>query len=371
MKSIAIVPGTNTIRVVDRPEPRLSGDDEIKVKVLQVGICGTDREEAAGGRSLAPAGKSELVIGHEMIGQVLETGPAVTRVKPGDFAVFTVRRGCEKCLPCRMNRSDMCTTGEFTERGIWGEDGYQAEIVIDKEQYAVRIPPHIAETGVLTEPMSIVEKAIAEAISVQTVRLPDALSMPNWLFGRRCLVAGLGPVGLLGALALELRGAKVYGLDIVDEQSSRPAWLRAIGGTYIDGRKVSADKINGTTGPMELILEAAGISKLDFDLMDSLATNGIYALTGIPGGNRPIEISGSEVMRKLVLRNQLIFGSVNAARDHFQMAVNDLAIAAATHGTLVGQLITHRHPYEEFLSAFRNHPADEIKTVIEWSKGVI
>lgn len=263
----------------------------------------------------------------------------------------------------------MCTTGEFTERGIWGEDGYQAEIVIDKEQYAVHIPDKLADIGVLAEPMSIVEKAITEAVALQEMRLPDAPSTPNWLFGRRCLVAGLGPVGLLGALALQLRGAEIYGLDIVDEQSPRPVWLRAIGGKYIDGRKVPADKVDEVIGPVEFILEAAGIPKLDFDLLDVLATNGIYALTGIPGGSRPIEISGGDLMRKLVLMNQLMFGSVNAARDHFQMAVNDLASAVVDRGGLVRQLITHRHSYEDFLTVFRDHPVDEIKTVIEWTKG--
>ncbi len=369
MKAIVITPGTNAIRIVDRSEPSISADDEIKVKVLRVGICGTDREEAGGGRSLAPRGSQELIIGHEMIGQVIETGKKVVRLKRGDFTVFTVRRGCDNCLPCKMNRSDMCVTGDFTERGIWGKDGYETETVIDKEQYAVRIPPGLKDAGVLTEPMSIVEKAITEAVSLQSSRLPDAPSTPNWLFGRRCLVAGLGPVGLLGALALRLRGAEVYGLDVVDANSSRPTWLRGIGGEYIDGRQVSANKVDETIGPMDFILEAAGIPKLDFELIDALATNGIYALTGIPGGDRPIQISGGEVMRKLVLKNQLMFGSVNAAHDHFQMAVSDLANATASWGDLIQKLITHRHPFEDFLAAFRGHSPDEIKTVIEWSKG--
>ena len=111
MKAISVVPGTKTVRLVDRPEPSISVPDEIKVRVLRVGICGTDREEAAGGRAQAPPSHEDLVLGHEMFGQVVETGRGVKQVKPGDYAVFTVRRGCGKCRPCAMNRSDMCQTG--------------------------------------------------------------------------------------------------------------------------------------------------------------------------------------------------------------------------------------------------------------------
>ena len=107
MKAIALTPGTTNVRLVDRSEPRISEPDEVKLKVLQVGICGTDREEAAGGRADAPPGATELVIGHEMFGQVVETGAAVGSVKTGDFGVFMVRRGCGHCLPCDLNRSDM------------------------------------------------------------------------------------------------------------------------------------------------------------------------------------------------------------------------------------------------------------------------
>jgi threonine dehydrogenase-like Zn-dependent dehydrogenase len=367
MKAIALIPGTTTVHLVERPEPMITAPDEIKVRILRVGICGTDREEAAGGRALAPASQTELIIGHEMLGQVIEIGQAVTRVKPGDHVVFTVRRGCTKCLPCRMNRSDMCLTGEYQERGIWGLDGYQTEYVVDKEQYIVRLPPELASVGVLTEPLSVAEKAIDEAVHLQTTRLPDAAAHPDWLYGRRCLVAGLGPIGLLAAVVLRLRGAEVFGLDIVDEASTRPQWLIQIGGSYIDGRQVSPEKVDQAIGPMELIFEATGVASLAFNLLDALAPNGVYVLTGIPGGDRPLQISGAELIRRLVLNNQVMVGSVNASRDHFQMAVDDLAQAHLRWGDLVERLITHRYPYSDLATALMQHPSDEIKTVIEWT----
>jgi threonine dehydrogenase-like Zn-dependent dehydrogenase len=301
-----------------------------------------------------------------MFGKVVETGPAVKAVRPGDFAVFTVRRGCDTCLSCRAGRPDMCETGSYCERGIWGLDGYQTELVVDTEDYIVRVPPELAAVGVLTEPLSVVEKAIDEAMHV-VERRPDVAATPDWLFGRRCLIAGLGPIGLLGAMALRLRGAEVYGLDVVDADSARPRWLAGIGGHYIDGRQVAAATIDDHIGAMDIILEATGIASLEFDLLDALAPSGVYVLTGIPGGDRPIEVHGAALMRQLVLRNQAMLGSVNAARGHYQMGVNDLARATRRWGAHIEALITHHYPVDHFREPLTQHQPDSIKEVIDWS----
>jgi threonine dehydrogenase-like Zn-dependent dehydrogenase len=367
LKAIAIVPGTQGSRVVERTEPEVTSPDEIKLRVIQVGICGTDREEVGGGRAEAPKGQKELVIGHEMFGRVVETGAGVTRVKKGDYAVFSVRRGCAQCAPCRIDRADMCRTGNYRERGIKGLDGYQTEYVVDREANVVRVPPELAPVGVLLEPLSIVEKAIAETLQLQTVRCPDAAITPDWVYARHCLVAGLGPVGLLAAMVLRLGGAEVYGLDVVDAGTARPRWLEGIGGHYIDGRKVPADQVAKAVGTMDLIFEATGIPKLEFNLLDALAPNGAYVITGIPGGNRPLQIPGADVVRRLVLGNQVMLGSVNAARGHFQMGVNDLSAARLRWGAHLDKLITQRYSPEKFEDAFGHHDPDVIKEVIEWS----
>lgn len=366
MKAIAVVPGTKTVRLVDRPEPSIALPDEIKLRVLRVGICGTDREEAAGGRAKAPPSCDDLVLGHEMFGQVVDVGRAVSTVTPGDYAVFTVRRGCGECRACAMNRSDMCQTGRYSERGIWALDGYQTEYVVDREQYVVRVAPELAAVGVLAEPFSVAEKAISEAVHVQLTRLPDSATSLDWLSGKRCLVAGLGPIGLLAALSLRLRGGDVWGLDVVDAGTPRPRWLERIGGHYLDGRSITPDRRIDEIGTFDVIFEATGIASLEFDLLDALAINGVYAITGIPSGDRPLTVQGAEIMRRLVLRNQVMVGSVNASRDHFQLAVNDLVRAEARWPQQVAEIITHRHPYGDFESAFQHHGSDEIKVVLEW-----
>lgn len=366
MKAIVIVPHTQKIALVDTQEPAIQAADEVKIKVMQVGICGTDREETRGGRADAPAGKDELIIGHEMLGRVVATGSAVTAVKVGDLAVFTVRRGCGQCAACNNNRSDMCYTGNYTERGIKGADGYQAEYVVDKEQYIVKVPDDIADIGVLTEPMSVAAKAIDEAIIIQAGRLKDFDDPANWLNGKRALVAGIGPIGLMAAFALRLRGAEVYGLDIVDETSLRPRLLAAIGGKYINGHKVGMIDIDEQFGQMDFAFEATGIAQLQFQIIDAVGINGIYVATGIPAADRPLTIPGAELMDRIVLKNQVILGSVNASVHHYMQAVAYLHESKKRWPDAIKQVITHRYDTNNFNPAFASQLPDEIKVVINW-----
>jgi threonine dehydrogenase-like Zn-dependent dehydrogenase len=366
MKAISLVPGTTEVSLIDMPEPMINASNQVKVKVLEVGICGTDREEVSGGRADAPRGQHKLIIGHEMFGQVTEVGKAVTKVKKDDYGVFMVRRGCGQCEACLNGRSDMCYTGNYTERGIKAANGFQAAYVVDEEQYLVSVPEHMKEIGVLTEPMSVASKAIDESLQIQQARLGSFSKNSNWLQGKKALIAGLGPIGLMAAFALRLRGADVIGMDIVDENTLRPALLKQIGGQYIDGRKVQVVDIDSACGEADFIFEATGIAKLQLQLIDALAVNGIYVATGIPGGNRPLNLSADNLMKQLVLKNQVLLGSVNASLQHYQMAVEDLRLSLERWPTAIKSVITERIPYTEFLRALKQTSADEIKVVVEW-----
>jgi glucose 1-dehydrogenase len=368
MKAIAIIPGTKGAEIVERLEPNAPGPDEIKLRVLRVGICGTDREEVAGGRADAPPGQKELVIGHEMFGQVVEVGLAVKRARPGDFGNFTVRRGCGHCASCKAGRSDMCSSGDYTERGIRKRDGYETELVVDQEQYFVPVPKELVPLGVLAEPTSVAEKAIDEALLIQKARLAASAAGGDWVKGKIALVAGLGPIGLLGAMVLSLRGANVLGLDVVDAGTLRPKLLEQFGGTYVDGRETKPAGIAKSYGQIDFIFEATGVAHVEFDLVGALGIDGVYVLTGIPGGDRPLQIDGAQLMRQLVLRNQVMVGSVNASRNHFEMGIQDLGQAQKKWGKAVEQLITHAVPYSSFADVLEKHPDNEIKAVIEWAK---
>jgi threonine dehydrogenase-like Zn-dependent dehydrogenase len=366
MKAISLVPGTSGVVLTDVEEPMITQRDEVKIKVWQVGICGTDREQAEGGRAKAPTGKSHLIIGHEMFGQVIEIGEEVKSVRVGDFGVFTVRRGCGKCKACNHDRSDMCYTGDYTERGIKEADGFQSEYVVDQEKFLIKIPEAIKGIGVLTEPMSVAAKAIDEAMIMQSARLKDFDRTENWLKGKKALIAGIGAIGLMAAFALRLRGAEVVGMDIVDESSLRPQILKQIGGTYVDGRVVEVMDIDDVCGESDFVFEATGIAKLQIQLIDTLGINGIYVATGIPAGKRPMTIMAGDILQQMVLKNQIILGSVNASIDHYKMAVEDLQACYEKWPDQIQQVITEKVPYGDFETALHHHSMDEIKVVVEW-----
>lgn len=362
MKALALTPGTTKVRLADWPEPKIEKPDDIKVQVLSVGICGTDREETHGGRADPPPGEKELVIGHEMVSRVIETGPAVKNFKKGDLLVFTVRRGCNACPACKILRYDMCLTGNYTERGIKGRHGYEAQYVVDQEMYAIKVPSSVAHLAVLTEPMSVVEKAIDIGGLIQKARLPYLKD--NWLQGKVALIAGLGPIGLLAAMILSLRGATILGLDIVDPSSPRAKIFTAFGGKYFNDKQCDLKAF-----PLiDIIIDAAGIAKLDFDLMSVLGINGIFILTGVPGDQRLDEVDGARLMRQMVLKNQAMVGSVNASFAHFQKGIEDFQAADKKWPGVVEKLITQRFPYTEFNTPLTKHSPDEIKVVIDWSK---
>lgn len=367
MKAIVLKPGTTDVQLKDCPEPEIHFPDEVKLRVLEVGVCGTDRDETHAGRAEAPQGSSDLIIGHEMFGQVVEVGPSVKKVKVGDFAVFTVRRGCKECPACLMEFPDMCYSGNYTERGIKGRDGYQAEFVVDREKFVVKVPDCIKRFAVLCEPTSVVEKAIDEVTRIQKARLPDWANANN-LQGKRVLVAGLGPIGLLAAIILTLREAEVLGYDIVDPKSFRPGLLNKIGGTYIDGKSMTPAQIPDHFGRIDLVVEAAGVAKLDYNLLEALGTNGAYVLTGVPEQKEPFEIPGGELMKQIVLKNQVVMGSVNASKHHWELGIQDLEKAYMRWGDTIEQLITKRVSAENFKDALNKHATNDIKNVVTWEQ---
>lgn len=368
MKAIALVPHSRNVHLTDWPEPQIQSPTQVKVKVLQVGVCGTDREEVCGGRADAPHGEKELVIGHEVLAEVSQVGEKVEQLKPKDLVVIIVRRPCQACEFCQKGSSDLCSSGQYTERGIKERHGFQSQYVVDEEQYMVKVPSGLRSLAVLTEPTTVVEKAIDHACRIQAARLPVNPDPKKWLQGKVALVAGLGPIGLLAAMVLRLRGAKVLGMDIVDPHSIRARILEAMGGKYLLGKDDHLQSAQQTHGPIDLIIEAAGIAKLDFELFQFLGPNGIYVLTGVPGDGKPLNVDGASLMRQLVLKNQVVFGSVNAGKEHFKQAVLDLEAAEKQWPNTIEQLITSKTPYTHFDEVLLKKRPDEIKAVIEWAK---
>jgi threonine dehydrogenase-like Zn-dependent dehydrogenase len=388
MKAVAVFPEAKEIKIVEHEEPRLTSPTEVKLRVLEVGVCGTDKEICAFDYGTPPEGSPYLLLGHESLSEVVETGEGVEHLKRGDLVVASVRRPCphETCVACRMGRQDFCLTGDFTERGIKERHGYLTEFVVDEERYMNVVPAPLREVGVLVEPLTIAEKALAEVWHVQK-RLPWWFSPPDnraadapraappppheraggreWLY-QRAVVLGAGPVGLLGAMALVVAGFDTYVYSREAATSDKAQLVESFGGKYISAATHPVEQLAVQVGGIDLVYEAVGASGLAFEVLQHLDTNGVFVFTGVPGRKAPVAVDTDLLMRNLVLRNQVAFGTVNAGRDAFEAAIRDLGIFYERWPRAVESLITARVPIEEHRDLLLGK-AGGIKNVVKLS----
>ncbi len=361
MRAAAVFPGTRTLGVVeDFPEPQLTSMTGVKLRILQVGVCGTDREIASFMYGKPPAGSDYLVLGHEAFGEVVEVGSEVTEFAVGDFAIPMVRMPCDhaECVACRHARPDFCMTGDYVEHGIMKLHGFMTEFVVVEARYLNSVPASIRDVGVLVEPLTIAEKALLQALRVQA-RLP-------WDFAayqHRAVVLGAGPVGLLGAMALQNRGYAVTVYSRDREPNPAAEIVKAIGGKYLSSLDCTVDGLIAATGEIDLVYEATGAANLAFEVLRALGPNGLYVLTGVPGRHGPTEFDTESIMRNLVLKNQCVLGTVNAGKDAFEAAIEDLQSFYAKWPEAVCGLITGRYRIDDFAEPILK-PAG-IKNIIE------
>jgi len=360
MKAVAVTPGkAQSARLIDVAMP-VPTSDEVRVKTVRVGICGTDLEIDRAEYGTAPAGDDYLILCHENFGQVETVGANAKGFAPGDFVVAMVRRP-DDCHHCRAGEQDLCITGDYTERGIKGRHGFLSEYYVESPQYLVKVPPSLKEVAVMLEPLTVVEKGIRHAWSAQS-------RMKAWQ-PKKSLILGSGPIGLLGAMVARLRG-----LDTVvysrDPNKSIEERLSVIGATYVPKLNEKGEVVNhigalpASFGPFDFILEATGAVQVAMAAMDIIGLNGILCLTSITGGESTMEICPECLNFELVLGNRAIFGSVNANRLDFEQGVGDLAAAQERWPGWLESLITRRVPIERFRETFERKPGD-MKVVVE------
>jgi threonine dehydrogenase-like Zn-dependent dehydrogenase len=357
MLAVAVFPATRDVRVIDHPEPRITTDTQVKMRVLDVGVCGTDRDIVSFEYGTPPVGYDYLIIGHESLSEVVEVSPKVSRVKVGDLVVMTVRRPCPhpSCVACRAGRQDFCYTGDFTERGIKQNHGYMTEFVVEEERYLNPVPRQLRDVGVLVEPLTIAEKALEQIWTVQS-RLP-------WDRRHRAVVLGAGPVGILGAMALQVEGFEVTVYSRSQNHEEKNQILCSVGIQYIAAETHPTEELAKMAGPIDVVYEATGASSLAFDMLKHLGPNAVFVFTGVPGHQGPIPVDTDEIMRNMVLNNQLVLGSVNAPPQAFQSAIQHLGILAQKWPATLRSMITGRFPIEHALDALKNHPGG-VKNVV-------
>src|SRR5215475_3216676 len=248
MKAVAVFPASKEVKLIERVDPAITRPRQVKLRMLDVGICGTDKEICTFIYGSPPEGENHLVIGHEALGEVIEIGTDVHDIAPGDLVVPTVRRPCPhpQCRPCRAGHQDFCETGDFLERGIKGAHGYLAEYVVDDAQYMNGVPAHLREIGVLVEPLTIAEKAEAQLYGLMQRRPPwidPAITERTMGKGHNALVLGAGPVGLLGAMAFLSAGFKTWVYSREREPDPRITVAQQIGAAYLSSQDVPVGEL--------------------------------------------------------------------------------------------------------------------------------
>ena len=346
MRALTVIPRQpGSARLEELSEPPLD-DGPVLVEPLAIGICGTDAEIVAGDYGWAPPGSERLTLGHESLGRVLEA-PDGSGLRKGELVVGIVRRpDPEPCECCARGQFDMCRNGRYSERGIKERDGYASERFRIEPEYAVGIDSSLGELGVLMEPTSILAKAWdqIERIGARACFEPE-----------RVLVTGAGPIGLLGALLARQRGLEVHVLDRA-ERGPKPELVEALGASYHTGSVAEA------CSEPDVVIEATGAGQVVFDVMQGTAAGGIVCLTGVSPVGRTLGVDPGALNNELVLENDVVFGSVNANRRHYELAAEALSRADRSW---LERIITRRVPLERWEEALEQRP-DEVKTVVEF-----
>ena len=352
MRAVTIVPRKpGSLQVADVPEPSL-GKGQLLLGVKRVGVCGTDLDIIGGAYGEAPSQSPFLILGHESLCEVLETGQGVSGFNKGDLVVPTVRRPCpELCMNCRSGESDMCTTGHYLEHGIKGLNGFACEQSLTESGFAVRLPRSLDKVGVLLEPLTIVEKAVAQALDIQRARM-------RWE-PRTALVLGAGAVGLLGTALLRLMDIEVTAFARQPAGSAKAALVSSTGATYHDA---TADPLDRFEGRFDFVLEATGSPSVALEAQNLCAVNGVVSYLGVYRSALASEDAG-RAFSNLVLGNRVFFGSVNANISHYRSGVTHLDRIASKWNGFLDKMISRTVPSSRAVDAYSREEGG-MKTVV-------
>ncbi len=349
-----MTPKTKNSLRVQEVAPSTATEGSALLRVLRIGICGTDRDIISGFYGEAPGGSDFLTLGHESISRIEKIASADGDFHVGDLVVPTVRRSCpENCLNCSSGESDMCITSHYKEHGIKQLHGFAAEHAITDLSYLVRVPESLEPVGVLLEPLTIVEKGSLQTFLLQTARM-------KWE-PTRALVLGAGPVGLLGTAILRLRGLQVDTAATRSKDGLKPKLVRMTGATYINSKETP---LSSLSGKYDIVFEVTGSPSVATVAQDLISLNGIVCYLGIYREAEQTQNVG-KLFTDLVLGNKLHFGSVNANKTYFEKGVEDLQKIQSSWPDFLPSIITRREKFETAIGAYSPESEEEIKTVIE------
>jgi threonine dehydrogenase-like Zn-dependent dehydrogenase len=345
MRAITVIPGhPGSARVEELPEPAPE-DGTLLVRGRLLGVCGTDLEITQGAYGEPPPGDQRLVLGHESLGEVVAAPPA-SSLAPGDLVAGLVRRPDPvPCPACAAGESDMCRNDQFSERGIARRHGYGSELWRVEPEFAFPVPARLGELGVLLEPASILAKAWEQV---------DRISGRAFFMRERALITGAGTIGLVAALLGVQRGYEVH---VANRTAGGPKQdlVEALGATYHGGDASDVEL------EADVVLECTGLGVVARAAAAKLGRGGIMCLTGIAYRGPAFDTDATALNRAMVLRNQVLVGTVSANRRHWEQAA---AALLAADPAWLSRLITRKVPLTQWSDALERRAGD-IKVVLD------
>ncbi len=334
--------------------------NEVLVKTFFTGICGTDREVVNGliKHATPPSGRDYMILGHEVIGEVVEVGDQVHNLKRGDKVVALVRRGCGKCISCKLGRPDLCETGEMQIAGVKGHDGFMVDYFIDDSTYLVRVPDSIAnEEAVLIQPLGDIVKAVNTGLGIANFVFPYYCED----FTYSCKKAGIigsGSTGILFAAYLRLLGFDVTLLNRRDPTELEAKISEGMGAQFKNFNKEEVKEL-------DLLVDTSGSISSLYRLAKKVKPKGLIILFGFGIGDETNV--NSQILTDIVYKNIIIVGSVAHGKAHLQEAVRVFTNMKNEFPTVIKNMITKVIGPEDSIEYIKSKQKNEIKTVIKWS----
>ena len=324
MKAV-VFHGTEELELAALADPVVEADDDAIVRVRAAGLCGSDLHPYFGReRGLDPG----TVMGHELVGEVVETGPDVSRFNPGDRVAAPFSTCCAACGACRRDLPSRCDRGQlfgWVENGV-GLQGVQAEFA--------RVP--LADTTLVHVPAELDDgMAVLAADILPTAAF--AAELAGVCDGGSLAIIGCGPVGLLAAFVARRRGVRALSVDINPDRSKLA--------TRFGAREATDPEAAAAEGrAFDAVIDAAGTaaaSRLAYSLVRPGGAVAAVAVNTDPH----LAISPSE----LYDRNVTYRTGRCPARRYMEWA---LEVLEADDGTLAS-LVSHRLPLTEAIRAYR------------------
>lgn len=324
----AIIHGARDLRVEDIAEP-VAGPGEVMVRIRAGGICGSDLHYYQDGGFGAVRVREPMILGHELAGEVLETGAGVVRVRPGDRVAVDPSLPCRQCVYCLEGQPRHCLDMRFygsAMRMPHVQGGFR-EVLVCPEAQAVPVPASLPlEHAAFAEPLAVCLHAVTRAGPV---------------LGRRVLITGTGPIGALAILAARHAGAReIVATDLADAPLAIARRIGADLALNVRQDPSALDRFKAGKGSFDVVIEASGSATALAAAMMVVRPGGVIVQVGI-GGDMTLPINVLTA-KEVQLRGSFRFDA------EFGWAVDCIASGAID----VAPLLTEIVPLADAVRAF-------------------